>query len=273
MSKRSQSAAADPRAAATRHRFHIAEPPAGSDLVVRGDLAHRITRVLRLPAGARLQLFDGSGRSWTAEIVAVQRQTVQLAVGIAEPGDVEPPTVLLVGLMRPNRFEWLVEKATELGVTTIQPVISARSAVRPVEVGSARLERWRRIAVEAAEQCGRLTVPELHPPVALNDAIDPTLGQLFVAAEPAHGAAPSLGSRLRAIEGQPLTLLTGPEGGLTPEEVRAAAAVGGQPISLGTLILRAETAALAALAIVADARSARQQATVNGQQAPSTAAP
>ena len=270
MSRAARNAAAGVKAAATRHRFHIAQPPAAGGLVLRGDLAHRIVRVLRLSAGARLELFDGSGRSWTAEIIAVQHGAVQLAVQPTEPGEVEPPTVLLAGLMRPNRFEWLVEKATELGVTAIQPFISAHSAVRPAEIGATRLERWRRIAVEAAEQCGRLTVPDLHLPVALSDALDQSVGQLFVAAEPAHGVAPSLGSQLHAIEGRPVTLLTGPEGGLTPEEVHHAVIAGGQLVSLGTLILRAETAALAGLAIVADARSGTRQAAGSAQRAART---
>jgi len=264
VSRAPHAAAGERTPAAVRHRFFVEVAPAAGEIAVRGDLAHRMTRVLRLPVGARLHLFDGSGRVWPAEIIAVQRQAVQLALGPVEYGEREPPTVLLVGLMRPNRFEWLVEKATELGVTTLRPVIAERGTVRPAEIGAARLERWRRIAVEAAEQCGRLTVPEVAPPVSYAESLTLTSGRLFIAAEPAHGPAASLGSHVQALAEQPVTLLTGPEGGLTPGEVRAAIAAGAPPVSLGSLILRAETAALAALSIVADGRPRKPLATGNG---------
>jgi 16S rRNA (uracil1498-N3)-methyltransferase len=222
--------------------------------VLRDAAAHRVTQVLRLRTGDTVELFDGGGRSWQGVIAAQGRAEVRLAVGPAAQHPPDPRTVLCAAPIRPNRFEWLIEKATELGVSAVQPVIVARTTVRPDEVGPARLARWLRIAVEAAEQCGRFTVPSIHEPIPFARALAPAEGRLLVAAEPAHGHARPLGAVLRGVGSAPVTLLTGPEGGLTPDEVGAAVEAGGVVASLGPLVLRAETAAIACLAILADAR-------------------
>lgn len=237
-----------------RYRFFLADPPDSGDVLVRGDVAHRIARVLRLPPGSKVHLFDGSGRSWPATVIAIVGQGVRLAVGAAEQHGQDSVTILLAGMIRPNRFEWLIEKTTELGVTTLLPVICERSAVRPAEIGASRLERWRRIAVEAAEQSGRVTIPTIVPPATVGAALDASIGRLLVATEPAHGTVAPLGSVLDRIGDGSATLFIGPEGGLTRSEVGQATAVGAQSVSLGPLILRAETAAIAALSILVDAR-------------------
>jgi 16S rRNA (uracil1498-N3)-methyltransferase len=241
-------------AAPARYRFFVEEPPEGGETALHGDLAHRVARVLRLPVGTEVSLFDGSGRSWPATLTAVESRRVLLTVGRPVLHAPASTTVLLAGMIRPNRFEWLIEKATELGATALLPAICARSAVRPAEVGRARLERWRRLGVEAAEQCGRVTVPDLHPPIPFDAALEACRGRSFVASEPAHGAAPPLGTALNGVAGDPVTILTGPEGGLTPAEVERAVAAGARAVSLGPLVLRAETAAIAALSILVDAR-------------------
>jgi 16S rRNA (uracil1498-N3)-methyltransferase len=236
------------------HRFFVSDPPSDDEMVLRGDVAHRIARVLRLTAGSAVTLFDGSGRSWPAEVLAVQGQIVRLAIGPPVQHPLDCVTNLLAGMIRPNRFEWLIEKATELGATAILPVICTRSAVRPAEIGPSRLERWRRIAIEAAEQCGRVTVPQIQTPQPFAAALDSVAGRFFIAAEPAHGTTQPLGTALHHIGGDPATLLIGPEGGLTPDEIQHATDAGAQPVSLGPRILRAETAAMAALSILVDAR-------------------
>ena len=234
-----------------RYRFYLANPPVTDTITLRGDLAHRLARVLRLSVGTHIELFDGFGQVWTGILVAVSGSAVEIALSeAAQHIPLEPPVVLLAGLIRPNRFEWLLEKATELGATTIQPVLCERGAVRPAEIGAARLDRWRRITIEAAEQCGRVTVPELGPPLTLMEALVAAPRPLFVAAEPAHGAAPSLVGAAQPGTGA-VSILTGPEGGLTPNELVMAVAAGGSPVSLGRLVLRAETAAIAALAVMA----------------------
>jgi 16S rRNA (uracil1498-N3)-methyltransferase len=224
--------------------------------MLTGDLAHRLARVLRLGPGDAVELFDGSGRVWPGTVTVAAPKLVRLALAEPVVRAPEPPTILLAALIRPNRFEWLIEKATELGATLIQPVVTARSEVRAAEIGRARLERWRRIAVEAAEQSGRVTVPAVDQPVPLADACGRAAGRLLVATEPAHGPVASLGELLRGIEREPVSLVTGPEGGLSPDEVRSVLDAGGVAASLGPLVLRAETAAIACLAVLADARQA-----------------
>jgi 16S rRNA (uracil1498-N3)-methyltransferase len=240
---------------AARYRFFLSEPPAGESVTLHGDLAHRLARVLRLTPGTSIDLFDGSGRVWTGILAALSGGTVHVHLA-GEPRRLppEPPAVLLAGLIRSNRFEWLLEKATELGATVIQPVLCERSAVRPAEIGGTRLDRWRRITVEAAEQCERVTVPELRLPLPLADALASAPSPLYIAADPAHGASPSLAA-LAVPRHEPVSLLVGPEGGLSPAEVEAARAAGGQAVTLGALVLRAETAALAALAVVSALRT------------------
>jgi 16S rRNA (uracil1498-N3)-methyltransferase len=254
-SRPARSAPADaPPGPVARRRFFVAEAPAGVEAALAGDLAHRLARVLRLGVGDAIELFDGSGRVWPGVIAATDTRLVRVALAPPSVGLPEPPTVLFAALVRPNRFEWLLEKATELGATAIRPLLTARTAVRADEIGRSRLDRWRRIAVEAVEQCGRVTVPALHEPATLAEALRHAAGRLVVAAEPAHGRAEPLGAIVRGVADRPVTLVIGPEGGLTAEEVRAVLDAGGCAASLGPLTLRAETAAVASLAIVADAR-------------------
>ena len=237
-------------------RFFIAGLPAGDELELRGDLAHRLARVLRLPVGTAVELLDGLGNSRTARIAAVRGDAVTMTFEApARMHDREPVTALCAALIRPNRFEWLIEKATELGATTIQPLICRRASVRPDEIGAMRLARWRRIATEAAEQSSRITLPELRPPQPFAAALDHDGARRFIASEPSHGAAPPLGSLLAGIATAPVTLITGPEGGFTSGELGAAVSSGSYPVSLGPYTLRAETAAIAALAVLSDARA------------------
>jgi 16S rRNA (uracil1498-N3)-methyltransferase len=241
---------------AAPRRFFLADLPAGDELELRGGLAHRLARVLRLPVGTPVDLFDGLGNSRSARIAAVRGGAVTLTfTAPAILHNQEPVTTLCAALIRPNRFEWLIEKATELGATMIQPLLSHRAGVRPDEISAPRLARWHRIAVEAAEQSGRVTVPDLRPPQPFASALDHGRARRFIAVEPSHGVAPPLGSLLAGISTGPVTLITGPEGGFTSDELRAAATAGVQPVSLGPHTLRAETAAIAGLAVLSGARA------------------
>ncbi len=159
--------------------------------------------------------------------------------------------------LKQDKFEWVLQKATELGVARIVPVVCGRSVVRPATALVDKRARWLAIVREATEQCGRT-----RPPI-LADAIDahavslPAGGHGFLAWEEAGDTAPSLGEAVSAVvdavaAGQPLALLVGPEGGLTADEVQRFTADGWQTVSLGKRILRAETAALAAVAIFMD---------------------
>lgn len=222
--------------------------------MLHGELAHRLTRVLRLDTGTHITLFDGAGREWDARIGAVSQREVRVSIGAGRSLPAEPPTALLAALIRPQRFEWLIEKATELGATLIQPLLCEYGAVHAAEIGAARRERWRRIAVEAAEQSGRAVVPEVCQPLPLAAVLGSAWGRLCVAMEPRHGPVPPLGPTLAGIGAASVGIVIGPEGGLSPGEVAAALAAGAQPVTLGPQVLRAETAAIAALAVLQDAR-------------------
>ncbi len=220
----------------------------GPTLVVEGPDHHYLARVLRLTAGDRVTLFDGGGAEVEAEVSAVGRRSLALRLGerrAAATGAGEPRLVLLQGLPKGDRFDLVVEKATEIGVACIVPVLAARSVVRP----AARAQRWRRVAAAAARQSGRADVPAIDEPASFADALaDLPAGSLrLLVWEGARDAR--LGE---AIAKAPVVALAvGPEGGWTADEVAAASEAGLRPVGLGWRTLRSETAALAALAIVA----------------------
>jgi 16S rRNA (uracil1498-N3)-methyltransferase len=220
-------------------RLHVAERlGAGRELRLAGDRAHYLRNVLRLRAGAELRLFNAVDGEWRASVASAGRHEIGLAVAerVRAPA-AEPGPSLAFAPIRRNRLEWLVEKAVELGVARLVPILTQRTVVRPE--GAGRLEA---IAVEAAEQCERLTVPTVDPPRPLHEwlAARPIVPLLF-----AHerGGVMPLGRALRADV--TAELLVGPEGGFTPDE---SALLLARPevtaVNLGPRILRAETAAL-----------------------------
>lgn len=252
------------------HRFYVPPPlPSHGTAPLPAEVTHRVAHVLRMRPGERLRLFDGSGREIEAEIVAVHGREVVVAARAALPPDPPVPVVhLYPALIRPQRFEWLLEKATELGVARVQPVVSERCQVRVAEVRAAKAARWRRITVEAAEQCGRRDLPELAPPLPFQEALARVQGLMVLPWEAERAAAPALGEVLRAAERdvgsvrRPVAIFIGPEGGFSPAEAAAARARGALTVSLGPRVLRAETAAVAALAVTVDALMAIQRAAV-----------
>jgi len=223
----------------------------GREVSLGGELAHRLARVLRLAPGDRVVLADGSGREFEVELTAVSQRSVS-AVVVAEA--VAPPEpalelVLYQSLIRGQRFELVLEKGTELGVSRFVPLVSERSQVRP-ERESGRAERWRRIVLEAAEQCGRGRPPTVEPPSSLSEALAaaPGLRLLPWEGERAQG----LRSLLRGPGERPaaVSLFIGPEGGFSQEEVEVARKHGAAVVTLGRRILRSETAGIVAAALV-----------------------
>lgn len=246
------------------HRFCVPAPlPAAGEYVLTGDAAHRVSRVLRMTPGERLRLFDGSGREVEGTVTALRAGEVSVALtGELPPEPPSPALHLYQGLIRPSRFEWLLEKATELGAVTVQPVLSERCQVRPAEFGKAKAARWGRILMEAAEQCGRRTLPVLGEPLSFDQALRAASGLIVMPWEELRDAAPPLGralrergaAQVRTPDGPPaLSLFIGPEGGFSSREVQAARGRDALVVSLGPRVLRAETAAAAALAIAGDA--------------------
>lgn len=207
--------------------------------------------VLRLTPGAELLLFDGSSGEWLARIgeAAKKRMTLRVERRTREPESI-PDVWLAFAPVKRAQTDWLVEKATELGAARLAPVMTQRTVAERV-----RLDRLESISIEAAEQCGRTRLPEIAEPVQLNRFVaerDPA--RHFYFADECGGEPASAAFR----EG-PAVILVGPEGGFTEEERTFVRGAGATPISLGPRILRAETAALAALsaymAVAGDWRS------------------
>lgn len=222
-------------------------------IIVGGDEHHHIARVLRARPGDAITLFDGAGGEVGARIVRVGRSETELVADAplrpgADAADVETPLVLLTAVPRGGRMDFLVQKCCELGVSRIVPVIAERSVARP-EPG--RRARWEKIAREAARQCGRADVPVVAAPAALATALAaPELPErrLILSTDGA-------GRPLRALLGAraATALLVGPEGGFAAAENEAARAAGFLPVSLGSRILRVETAAIVAVALAEEA--------------------
>lgn len=224
--------------------------PLASGLVL--DLppaAARHVQVLRLQPGEGLTLFNGEGGEFAATVLRMGRNDVSVTVGPHQAVEREAarPVHLAVGMPANDRMDWLVEKAAELGVTSIQPLLAQRSVLKlQGERAEKKQAHWQGIAIAACEQSGRNRVPVVHP----------VLGVVQWLATPA-AAGPRLllslrseavSLRLAAGSEEAVTLLSGPEGGLTAQEEEMAAAAGFRHASLGPRVLRSETAPLAALA-------------------------
>jgi 16S rRNA (uracil1498-N3)-methyltransferase len=213
--------------------------------------AARHVQVLRLQPGAPLTLFDGRGGEYGATVEHMGRSEVRVRIDAhhAVEREAAQGVHLAVGMPANERMDWLVEKATELGVASIQPLLAERSVLRLAgERAQKKQAHWQAVAVAACEQCGRNRVPPIH-------AVQPL--QPWLAALPAGGARWLLSLRddARRVDpsvedAAPVTLLSGPEGGLSPAEEAAAIAAGFAPVTLGPRVLRAETAPLAVLALL-----------------------
>lgn len=217
--------------------------------------AARHVQVLRLQPGADVTLFDGHGGEWSAQIEAIARRGVEVRLRDHQPRESELPIAVTLALAMPanDRMDTLVEKATELGAVAIQPLVTERSVLRLAgERGQRRQAHWQAIAVAACEQCGRNRVPTIHPVRPLADWL--TTPAATAAARLLLGwrdAAPwALASAGFMRRGAALTLLSGPEGGLTDSEEDAARGHGFGVVCLGPRVLRADTAPLAALAAI-----------------------
>ena len=233
------------------NRVYTERPIAdGAELTLPEAAAYHVARVLRLRAGAPLVLFDGSGADFRGEIVAVEGDRVRVRVGERAAGLRESPLAitLVQAVSRGERMDWTLQKATELGVTCIQPVLSARSVVRLDEQQAARkLRHWQAIVAGACEQSGRSVLPEVREPLDLSRflAEAPRGGQRLVLSPNGPASLAGLATTATRVE-----LLIGPEGGLDDAELDAAARAGFAPVRLGPRVLRTETAGIVALAVL-----------------------
>ncbi|MEX2176776.1 MAG: RsmE family RNA methyltransferase [Pirellulaceae bacterium] len=220
-------------------RFFVQRPIAGSRVELAGGEARHLAAVMRAQPGDEARLFDGSGAEFACRVTAVHKQRVELEVIERLELSRELPfaLTLAVALPKGERQKWLVEKATELGVTLLIPLLTERGVAQPT---AGALDRLRRSVVEASKQCGRNRLLEIAEPRQASEfflAASP--GEVRLLADPAGTPLPPGGA------GSNVTIAIGPEGGFTDSEVAAARSAGWQSAALGPRILRVETAAIA----------------------------
>ena len=242
-------------------RIFVGDPlphtPTGRDLELPEAAARHVALALRMRVGDALTLFDGTGGEFAASITRIDKRGVGASLGRFDPVERESPhrVTLVQAVIANDPMDWAVRKAVELGVAAVQPVLAARSqgSARGEKI-ERRLAHWRGIAIAACEQCGRNRVPGVLAPVTLSDwlAGATTAVAEVAAAGPvlmlAPGAARSLAVACAAAA--PSAVIVGPEGGFTDDELALAERRGVERVGLGPRVLRAETAAVAALAIV-----------------------
>lgn len=235
-----------------RRRFFVDHIHHGS-AEITGDEAQHLKRVLRAEVGQRFEISD-TRAAWLAEITEARKDRVVFQ--LLEPAASTPPPLRLTAvaaLIKFDHFEWMLEKATELGVERIVPFEATRTDKGLFEAARKRVERWRRIVREASQQSRRLSPPEVADAVRFPAALaEPGDHRYFLEEEPGAPAILSALPQDRPASAQAL-LLIGPEGGWTPDERSRATSAGWQPVSLGPQVLRAETAAMAGLAVLSNA--------------------
>lgn len=227
-------------------RFYCPQPiTPDATFTLDADVAQHV-RVLRLREGEGIVLFDGHGGETPATLTSVGKRDVVAAAGrhLAIERETARQITLYAALIANDRMDWMMQKATELGAAAIHPLYTHRSQRIPGDVAK-RVEHWRAVAIAACEQCGRNRIPSVHAPESLDEALAGTQGatNLLLDAEGEHGGA---------LPGDAVNVFIGPEGGFAPHELDALRAHCPHTLRIGTTVLRAETAALAAMALLAN---------------------
>ena len=220
---------------------------AGTDMVLSGNAAHHAGRVLRMEAGQWLTLFNGDGLDYQAEILETGRKSLQVRITeSADPGTEASLTITLGQVMsRGDRMDYAIQKATELGVTHIQPLTSERCEVKlSGDRERKRIANWKQVAISAAEQCGRARIPDIASPLKLGEWLNACDQDLCLVL---HDQGTPLGDRTTKPDS--VALLIGPEGGLAAHEIEMAQNAGFLPLALGPRVMRTETAPVAALSL------------------------
>ena len=234
-----------------RRRFFVDQVRNGH-AEIAGDDARHLTRVLRVEVGQRYEISD-NGSVYLAEIETARKEHVIFKTLEKLPA-IEPPVrmILCAAIVKFDHFEWMIEKATELGVAAIIPMVSVRTERGLDKAAPKRLERWRRIGLEASQQSRRAHLPEIAEPASGEDVLGTPGTYRYALDENSTQPLPAMFPVERRADDS-VALLIGPEGGWTDEERSESTAADWTPVSLGPSILRAETAALAALAVVSAA--------------------
>jgi len=230
-------------------RFYCPPPlPASGSFDLPPDAAHHAARVLRLREGNTVEIFDGLGHQCSGVLTVISGKRVVIGEIRADQVNREAPlhVILAQALSSSEKMDWVIQKATELGVTEIQPLDTERSVARlTAERAAKRLEHWRQVATSACEQCGRNVLPAIHAPLHIMDWL-----QLPVEPQAAKYILLPQGASSLASQAKPqakIMLLVGAEGGFTQGESDSALRCGFTPVRLGSRVLRTETAAIAGL--------------------------
>ncbi len=228
-------------------RLFVSEALAeGAQLVLAGEAAHHLLNVLRIRPGAPLILFNGGGGEFEASVAQLGKRDLTVRVGRRQPAQRESPLAITLAqaVSRGERMDYAIQKAMELGVAAIQPLATEHSLRLDGERAGKKLAHWQAVAQSAAEQSGRERLPPVLPLLPLAEWLPRAGDGLKLALHPA-------GAPLKSLQRSPgLTLLVGPEGGLSEQDIRHCAAAGFQTLSLGPRILRTESAGAAALAAI-----------------------
>jgi 16S rRNA (uracil1498-N3)-methyltransferase len=248
----------------SRRRFYASPDEIdGSTIKLTRDETHHLTRVLRLSFGEEVFVFDGRGREYRCSFVALELSCARLEISEALLDKVEPAIhiTLAQALAKGEKFDLIIQKATELGVSAIAPLATVHADVKlSDERSEKRLERWRRISLEAMKQCGRRRLVDIAPPVTLKDFLDPVRSQdagafglsllrtLLVFSE--RGGACITDVLARRVDNRAVVALVGPEGGWSDEELTLLDERGARAVTLGPRVLRTETAAVVAVTLI-----------------------
>ncbi len=223
--------------------------PANSELELTGNAARHVAKALRMKAGDTLRLFDGSGNEYPARITNISKSAVRVATGDGVEIKTESSLAIELwqGVSKGGRMDNVVQKATELGVARIRPVLTEYSVIKlDDQRGAKKLAHWREVAISACEQSGRVRVPEILPPERFTAALatlSPEAEAMMLV--PGNHKPLSIGNNANRI-----VVMIGPEGGFSPDEERLASEHGVRLASMGTRVLRTETAPVAALSIL-----------------------
>ncbi len=232
-------------------RFFVPEGSVtGGRITVTGEELHHAKDVMRLREGDLITVFDGTGREYTGVVDRVGKDELSAAVSrVSEAGKERCRLTLVQAIPKLSRMDLIIEKATELGVARIIPIVTSRTVVKISGEGN-KTERWKKIAVVAAKQCGRSTFPEIAPVTGLEDSLKEVKGCEISLMPCLHEGNKRLRDAICGRKAESAAVFIGPEGDFTREEVEAAIRSGVIPVILGNEVLRSETAAVAVLSVL-----------------------